>query len=241
MTSGLEGKVAVVTGAAHGIGRTYALALAERGAAVVAADLDGGAATAVAKEIEDGVGNAIATETNVTDSSSLAEMADAATSSFGRIDILINNAAIFSREWDQVLDVNLKGVWLACRAVVPTMRSSGYGKIVNVSSTTVFQGLPTRAHYVASKAGVIGLTRTLAAELGPAGVTVNCIAPGSTLSEDDPSDDQVELRQRASMKRAIPRVQVPEDLVGSVVFLASPDSDFITGQTLVVDGGTVML
>ena len=142
-------------------------------------------------------------------------------------------------EWDRMMAVNLRGLWLTCRAVVPQMRAAKYGKIVNISSSTVWERTPTRIHYVTSKAGVIGFTRTLAAELGPDNITVNCVAPGSTLSEEDPDEKTVQFRSLAAKNRTLARLQKPEDLVGAIAFFASPDSDFITGQTLVVDGGSV--
>jgi 3-oxoacyl-[acyl-carrier protein] reductase len=131
-------------------------------------------------------------------------------------------------------------MWLASRAAVPHMRARGYGKIINISSGTALKGSASRIHYVTSKAGVLGFTRTLAQELGKDGICVNCVAPGSTLSEENPSEGIVKMRSAAAGERAIQRVQKPEDLVGAIVFFASPESDFITGQTLVVDGGACM-
>jgi 3-oxoacyl-[acyl-carrier protein] reductase len=144
-------------------------------------------------------------------------------------------------EWDRVMAVNLRGIFLACRAVLPAMRQQGYGKIVNISSSTVMSGSPTRIHYVTSKAGVIGFTRSLAREVGPSGIRVNAVAPGSTLSEEHPTEEVMRMRQAPAAQRALPRVQLPSDLVGTILFLASPASDFVTGQTLVVDGGGAML
>ncbi|MCH2279799.1 MAG: SDR family oxidoreductase, partial [Vicinamibacterales bacterium] len=143
-------------------------------------------------------------------------------------------------EWTKMMDVNVAGTWLACKAVVPEMRKNGYGKIINISSGVVFKGVPLRVHYVASKAAIIGFTRTLARELGADNITVNCIAPGGTLSEENPTREMLEARQKKTGDRAIKRVQVPEDLAGAIAFFASTDSDFITGQTLVVDGGSAM-
>jgi 3-oxoacyl-[acyl-carrier protein] reductase len=143
-------------------------------------------------------------------------------------------------EWDRMMAVNLRGMWLASRAAVPHMRSRGYGKIINISSGTALKGSASRIHYVTSKAGVLGFTRTLAQELGKDGICVNCVAPGSTLSEEDPSEGIVRMRSAAAADRALKRLQKPEDLVGAIVFFASPESDFITGQTLVVDGGACM-
>ena len=173
---------------------------------------------------------------------------------FGRIDILVNNAAIFATvpmsrapfdridpsEWDRMMAVNLKGAWLACCAVIPQMRRQRHGKIINISSGTALKGSASRIHYVTSKAGILGFTKTLAQEVGKDNICVNCVAPGSTLSEEDPDEGVVKMRAAAAATRALQRVQTPEDLVGAVAFFASSDSDFITGQTLVVDGGACM-
>ena len=173
---------------------------------------------------------------------------------YDRIDVLVNNAAVFATvpiarapfdvlepdEWDRLMRVNVKGTWLACRAVVPEMRRHGYGKIVNIGSDTFFKGSPLRIHYVSSKGAIVGFTRTLASELGPDGIRVNCVAPGSTLSEEDPSEDIVRMRESKAREQALPAVLRPEDIAGAVLFLASPESDCITGQTLLVNGGAVM-
>jgi 3-oxoacyl-[acyl-carrier protein] reductase len=173
---------------------------------------------------------------------------------FGRIDVLVNNAAIFATvpmsrapfdqldpaEWDRMMAVNLRGPWLASRAVIPQMRKQRYGKIINISSGTALKGAAGRIHYVTSKAGILGFTRTLAMEVGKDNICVNCVAPGSTLSEENPDGALLKYRQAAASARALQRMQTPEDLVGAVAFFASPDSDFITGQTLVVDGGACM-
>jgi 3-oxoacyl-[acyl-carrier protein] reductase len=247
----LAGQVAVVTGAAHGLGRAYAHRLAARGAGVVVADLDGPGATDVADEIAAAGGQSLAAHVDVSDETMLAAMCDAALDRFGRIDVLINNAAIFltvgmSRvpfdeitvaEWDRMMEVNVRGTWLACRAVVPHMRKAGYGKIVNVSSDTALKGSPNRVHYVASKAAILGFTRTLAAELGPDGIRVNAIAPGIVLSESDPSPAR---RQQAISSQVLAEPLLPDDLAETVVFLASRASDPITGQVLAVNGGGYM-
>ena len=173
---------------------------------------------------------------------------------FGTVDILINNAAIFEtvpmsrvgfmeleeEEWDRLLAVNLKGPWLCARAVFPHMKERGSGKIINIASGTVFGGGGSRPHYVASKAGIIGLTRNLAREIGKFGINVNTLAPGSTLTDDLPEGADVEMRERAAQGRALKRVETPEDLVGAAIFLSSSDSDFITGQLVNVDGGSTM-
>jgi 3-oxoacyl-[acyl-carrier protein] reductase len=250
----LEGAVAVVTGAAHGIGTAYARRLAAEGAAVVLADLDGEAAEKTAAEFEAAGLTAVGIHTDVSDATKVDELVRAVTDRFGRIDVLVNNAAMFSvvpmsregfetlsqDEWDRMMSVNLRGVWLCCKAVAPVMRAQGRGKIINISSGTALKGSASRIHYVTSKAGILGFTRSLARELGPDGITVNCVAPGSTLSEENPSEETIARRSERLADRSIKRVQHPADLVGAVAFFASPDSDFVTGQTLVVDGGVVM-
>jgi 3-oxoacyl-[acyl-carrier protein] reductase len=247
----LDGRAAIVTGSAHGIGRAYAERLAEDGASVAIVDLDEAAAKAVAAELTARGHQAIGVAADVSDAAATQRMAKATLDALGRIDILVNNAAMFSRvpmsrvpfeeipeaEWDKMMTVNLRGTWHPCRAVVPSMRANKYGKIVNISSSTVFSLSPSRIHYVTTKAGIIGFTRTLAAELGADNITVNCVAPGSTLSEEDGGDAALQFRSAAVTKRSLQRVQTPKDLVGAISFFASPDSDFITGQTLVVDGG----
>lgn len=250
----LEGRVAIVTGGGHGIGKAYALRLAEEGAKVVIAELDEAAAHAVAAELNEQGQQALGIRTDVSDPASLDQMVAATLRKFGRIDVLINNAAIFATvpmsrspfdqitvaEWDLMMSVNLKGAWLASCAVIPQMRKQQYGKIINVSSGTALKGSPSRIHYVTSKAGILGFTKTLANEVGKDNICVNCVAPGSTLSEEQPDEGVLQMRNDAIHTRALKRVQTPEDLTGAVVFFASADSDFITGQTLVVDGGSCL-
>lgn len=254
MAGRLEGRVAIITGGGHGIGKAYAARLATEGAKVVIAELDGASANAVAAELTAQGFDAIAVQTDVANEASVNNMAQQTIARFGRIDVLVNNAAIFAtvpmsrspfdqisvEEWDRMMSVNVKGTWLASRAVVPQMRKQAYGKIINVSSGTALKGSPSRIHYVTSKAGILGFTKTLANEVGKDGICVNCVAPGSTLSEENPDDDILKMRAQAANTRALKRVQTPEDLTGAVVFFASADSDFITGQTLVVDGGSCM-
>ena len=254
MAGRLDGRVAIITGGGHGIGKAYAVRLAAEGAKVVIAELDGEAASAVAAELSAQGHHAIAVQTDVANEASVTNMAQQAVAKFGRIDVLVNNAAIFATvpmsrlpfdqisvdEWDRMMSVNVKGTWLASRAVVPQMRLQAYGKIINVSSGTALKGSPSRIHYVTSKAGILGFTKTLANEVGKDGICVNCVAPGSTLSEENPDDDILKMRAQAANARALKRVQTPDDLTGAVVFFASADSDFITGQTLVVDGGSCM-
>ncbi|MBI3522483.1 MAG: SDR family oxidoreductase [Chloroflexi bacterium] len=250
----LAGRVAVITGGGHGIGKAYCEGLAREGARVVVAELDGDAGERVADAIRATGADALAVRTDVSDRASVEHMCREALARFERIDILINNAAVFATipisrvpieeveldEWDLVMRVNLRGLFLATRAVVPIMKKQSYGRIINISSGTVFEGVATRIHYVTSKAGVIGFTRTLAKEVGAYGITANVIAPGSTLSEDDPSPELVAMRQAHTARRAIGRVQVPNDLVGAVLFFASDEATFVTGQTLIVDGGAAM-
>lgn len=248
----LDGKTVIVTGAGHGIGRAYAERIAAEGGSAVVADLDGPAAERVAAEIQSRGGQAFAVEVDVARRPGVEALASRAVERFGGIDGLVNNAAVFSTvpisrvgferideaEWDRVMDVNVKGVWHACRAVVPVMRGRGGGSIVNVSSASFFHGGGGRLHYMASKAAVLGMSRGLARELGGDNIRVNTIAPGNTLSEADPTPEIRQIREAAVAARALKRIQTPDDLVGAVVFFLSDDAAFVTGQTLLVDGGT---
>jgi 3-oxoacyl-[acyl-carrier protein] reductase len=253
--SRLQDKVAIVTGGAHGIGKAYAQRFVQEGAKVVIADIDGEAAEQAAQEINAAGGVAIGMHVDIADLTLCQKMAQTTIDKFGRIDALVNNAALFSRipmtrgrfdeipeaEWDRMFQVNVKGIWYTCRSVVPFMEKQQYGRIVNVSSSTVFQSPGTRIHYISSKAAVIGFTRTLAREIGISNITVNCISPGSTLSEEDPSEEMKAYRARRVSERAIQRVQYPDDLAGAAVFFCSEDSAFITGQNMIIDGGQVMI
>jgi 3-oxoacyl-[acyl-carrier protein] reductase len=246
--------VVVVTGAAHGIGAAYARRLARDGAAVVLADLDEEGAVESAEDLRRGGHRALGCRADISSEDDLAHLVERTVKEFGTVTGLVNNAAVFSvvpmsrapydeitlDEWDLMMRVNVRGTWQACRAVLPTMRAAGYGKIVNISSGTALKGSAGRIHYVTSKAAILGLTKTLAKEVGGDGVCVNCVAPGSTLSEENPGSDVLAHRQTRVGDRALPRIQVPEDLVGAVSFFLGRDSDFITGQTLVVDGGSHM-
>jgi 3-oxoacyl-[acyl-carrier protein] reductase len=251
----LENKVIIVTGGGHGIGRAYCRGLAREGAKVVVTDIDLAAAEETKNLLEQAGGQGMALHVDVANEQSTLAMAEAAVKSYVKIDVLINNAAVFAtipisrtsfdkipvEEWDRVMSVNLKGMWLCCRAVVPTMKKQGSGKIINISSGAPFSGRGMRIHYVTSKAGVLGFTRTLARELGEFGITVNTLAPGSTLSEGQGDAKAVSHREQATATRCLKRIQTPEDLVGTMVYLCSSDSDFMTGETLVVDGGNVMV
>ena len=249
---GIKDKVVIVTGGGHGIGKAYCLAFGGAGARVAAADIDEPAAVKVAAQVASDTGaTALGLHVDVANEESTKRMARATLERFGRVDVLVNNAAIFATipmnrggietidpaEWDRLMAVNLKGLFLCTRAVLPAMRAQKSGKIINIASGTVFYGSAGRIHYVTSKAGVIGFTRTLAREVGDDNIQVNCLAPGSTLSEENPSEEVLRFRQSAVQQRALKRVQRPQDLVGTMLFLASSLSDFMTGQTICVDGG----
>jgi NAD(P)-dependent dehydrogenase (short-subunit alcohol dehydrogenase family) len=232
----LDGKVAIVTGGAQGIGRAIADGLGREGAEIVVVDLEPPA---------DGIRADVSSEEDVT------LMVEETVARHGRIDILVNNAGLYAslamrpfteiplEEWRQVMDVNVASMFLTCRAVVPAMREQGGGKIVNVSSGTPFRGVPFLLHYVTSKGAIVALTRALAKELGKDGVHVNCVAPGFTMSDGVKAHPEVieALRDASIAARTIQRDQLPEDVVGAVVFLCSPGADFVTGQTMVIDGG----
>lgn len=248
----LRDKVAIVTGGARALGRTYALRLASEGAKVVVADILDGRDTAEA--VKAAGGDAFFVKTDVTSEESTKEMARKAAERYGRIDILINNAALFAdlvkkpfyeipaEEWDRVMAVNLKGPFLCAKAVYPYMKGQGRGKIINVSSGAFYKGLPDFLHYVVSKGGNVALTRSLAREVGETGICVNTIAPGYTETDflREHPQDPVEVRQGIVTSRCIKRPEAPDDLTGTIVFLSSEDSDFITGQTIIVDGGSAL-
>jgi len=244
----LKDKVAIVTGGARGIGRACCLRMADEGAKVVISDINLEGARATAKDIREKGAQALALKTDVSNPKDANEMARKTAEHYGGIDILVNNAAIGVRsrvpfyeidldEWDRVMAVNLKGTFLCSRAVFPYMKAQKGGKIINISSTAFFLGLPNFAHYVASKGGVIGLTRSLASAMGEYNINVNSIAPGATFSEDPTDKATFERLQQYVSFRSLKRTEYPDDIAGAVIFLASPDSDFITGQTIVVDGG----
>ncbi len=247
----LDGTTVIVTGAAQGIGAAYARGLAAEGANVVASDvLDPAPLVA---EIAAAGGTAIGLKSDVTDDAQVAELVSRTKSEFGRIDALINNAALFAKlkrrrfeeididEFDAVMRVNIRGVWQMTRAVVPVMREQQYGKIVNIASGTVFKGTPMQLHYVTSKGAIIAMTRAVAREVGDDNICVNAIAPGLTESEGMLAEGQFEQHHIDAniAGRCIKRAEEPDDLVGTAIFLVSHDSDFITGQTLCVDGGSV--
>jgi NAD(P)-dependent dehydrogenase (short-subunit alcohol dehydrogenase family) len=247
----LKGRVAIVTGGAKGLGRAFALKLAEEGARVmVVTRKDMANLEKTVQQIKDLGGEAALFQADVARETDMLNMAEATNKAFGRIDVLINNAAIYDGikrkpfyeidpdEWDLVMMVNVKGAFLAARAVFPYMKAQGYGKIVNLSSEVFYTGSNGFAHYVASKGGIIGLTRALAVELGPHNICINCVAPGFT--DTEASRGLADVTKYDTSKTPLRRLERPEDLTGAALFLASPESDFITGQTILVDGGRAM-
>jgi len=249
----VAGRVVIVTGGGRGIGRVYCEAFARAGMRVVLADIHGEEAERAAASIRAGGGQAVAVRTDISRAQDTAAMAQAAVREFGGIDALVNNASMMSalgrrpwteipeEEWDRVMAVDLRGLFLCCRAVHPHMVKRGKGKIVNVSSGRVLEGTPNRLHYTTAKAGVIGFTRALARELGADRINVNVILPGLTLSDTQVASSQAGyISDEYNRRRALARAQYPEDLVGTVLYLLSDAADFVTGQSLVVDGGKVM-
>jgi NAD(P)-dependent dehydrogenase (short-subunit alcohol dehydrogenase family) len=243
----LDGRVAIVTGGGRHLGRAYARALAAAGASVIVADIMD--ATPVADEIRSDGGSAEAVRLDVTDPASTEAMAAFAVERFGRIDVLLNNAGYFKQtqrgpwheidldEWNLAFDVNVRGVWLCCKAVFPHMKEQRYGKIINIGSNTVWKGSPGNfLHYISSKSAIIGLTRALAREVGEFGICVNLLAPDYI-----PDQEQLRLAPEADefviSQRVLKRTETPEDMLGAVLFLAGPGSDFVTGQSLLVNGG----
>ena len=249
----VSGRVVIITGAGQGIGRNYALAFAAAGARPVLAEINGDKLRDVVSEIEAGGGEAFAIETDVGSPDSVKAMVAETLKTYGQIDVLINNAAIFANiprrkfydipydEWNNVLHVNITGSYLCASAVVPAMRKAGQGRIINISSGTVPQGAPGFLHYVTSKAAIVGMTRVMARELGDDRINVNAVMPGYTETEIDHASMDDELRQFIHEKRILKRAETPEDLIGVVMFLASPASSFITGQSIACCGGEVML
>jgi NAD(P)-dependent dehydrogenase (short-subunit alcohol dehydrogenase family) len=245
LSGSLEGKVAIVTGAAQGIGNAIAGGLAAEGARVVVADLQ--RAEEAAGSLDGGVGLTV----DVADEADVERMAHEVVDRCGRIDILVNNAGLYAslamrpfteipvQEWRQVMDVNVLSMFLTCRAVVPRMREQGGGRIVNISSGTPFRGVPFLLHYVTSKGAIVTFTRALAKELGGDEILVNCVAPGFTMSQGVREHPEVieALRDVSIAARTLQRDQQPEDVAGAVVFLCGPGAEFITGQTIVIDGG----
>ena len=241
----MDGKIAIVTGGAQGIGKAIADGLHAAGARIVVVDLH--RAEDAASAYPDGVG----ITADVANEDDVARLVDDVVGRCGGIDILVNNAGVYAslemrpfeqiplEEWRTVMDVNVASMFLMCRAVVPVMRQRGGGKIVNISSGTPFRGVPFLLHYVTSKGAIVALTRALAKEVGKDNVLVNCVAPGFTMSAGVEAHPEVieKLRDVSVSARTLQRDQVPDDVVGAVVFLCGPGSDFVTGQSIVIDGG----
>lgn len=246
MSQQLSGKTAIITGAAGGLGRAFALGFASRGANVVVADMNTEGAAETVSMIENAGGKAISVQVNVADKASCEAMVDAAITAFGSIDSLVNNAALYATlnradfweldgdEWDKVMAVNVKGAWLASSAFYK--KANQGGSIINIASATFFSGSPLWMHYVASKGALVGMTRVMAREAGAKEITVNAIAPGFTLTEASLSQIDDAANYGVS-SRSIKRASQPEDIVGTAMFLASDDASYITGQTIIVDGG----
>ena len=248
----LTNKSVVVTGAAHGIGRAYSERLAADGASVALLDIDGKRNAEVADGICKSGGKAVAITADVRDFASFKSAVDQAAKAFGSLTGIVNNAGMLNvipitrcnfedipdGEWDESFRLNTKSAWYGCKAALPYLRANKGGSIVNIGSSTIFRGVPTRAHYVAAKAALIGFNRTIARELGGDNIRVNLVCPGSTLSEEDPTPETIEMREAPVKTRCLQRIERPSDLVGTIAFLMSDDSAFTTGQTFLVDGGS---
>ncbi|MGH6684966.1 MAG: SDR family NAD(P)-dependent oxidoreductase [Pseudolabrys sp.] len=249
----LKDRVAIVTGAGQGIGRAFAKAFAAAGAIAIIAERNEKTAASVSAEIMKAGGKALAVETDIADPASLAEMVEVVEDEYGRIDILVNNAAIFSTlemrpfeqipldEWNEVMRVNITGQMLCARTVLPAMRRARWGRIINMSSGAVSLGRPNYLHYITSKSALIGMSRSMARELGPDGITVNALLPGATFTEIERKTVTPAQKEKIVAMQCVPRAETPDDLIGTVLFLASEASAFITGQTINVDGGATHL
>jgi NAD(P)-dependent dehydrogenase (short-subunit alcohol dehydrogenase family) len=250
----LLGRTAIVTGGAKGIGRHYSFALAAEGARVMIADIADGEGLAREIAAAHGANSVTSAVTDVSDEDAVKAVIAATMERFGKIDILVNNAALFAplqeqkcteidaAIWDKVMAVNLRGPFLMVKHAAPHMQAQGYGKIINIGSGTAYRGIPWMLHYVTSKGGITAFTRALARELGEDGIRVNTLAPGFTLSDTVLAENPRHVRtarERAVASRSLKRDETPPDLLGALVFLASAESDFITGQTIAVDGGNV--
>lgn len=245
----VKDKVIIVTGAGQGLGAAYARKLAEEGARVIVADVNEEKGRSVAEEITGKGHEALAIMTDVSWEESTRDLARSVMEKYGRVDVLINNAGIVStiklkateeitvEEWDQLMGVNLRGVFLCCKAVIPYMKAQKRGKIINISSSTVFKGKPHYIHYVTSKAGIIGFTRALAKELGEYNIRVNCVAPGYLKTEISRETTSIERQKAILNNQCVKRFGEPADILGLILYLASEESDFMSGQTLNIDGG----
>ena len=249
----LTGRTAIITGGAKGIGVHYADALAGEGAQVMIADIVDGAAVAADIVARHGQGAADSTTTDVSDEASVKTLVDRTIKKFGKIDVLINNAAVFAnlpsqkvtdidvKDWDRVMAVNVRGPFLMVKHVVPHMKKAGYGKIINIGSGTAHKGLAEFSHYVTTKGAMTSFSRTLSRELGEHNICVNTLAPGFTISDSVVENIEHHERWRHAIVagRAMKREMLPEDLRGAIVFLSSAESDFVTGQTISVCGGSI--
>ncbi|POA81041.1 short-chain dehydrogenase [Pseudomonas sp. FW305-E2] len=246
----VDGRVVLITGAGQGIGRELARQYGAAGAIAVVADLNAEKAESVAGEIQEAGGQALAVRVDVGDQASVDAMVARVIEAYGRVDVLINNASVFAaiekrpfdqiplEQWELVMRVNVTGTFLCVRAVAKSMKEAGFGRIINISSDAVPRGTVNYLHYVTSKSAIIGMTNSLARELGPYGITVNCIRPGMVATEVERTvNPTLELRERTANMQCIPRGMMPTDLVGILMFLATPAAAFITGQTIACDGG----
>jgi 3-oxoacyl-[acyl-carrier protein] reductase len=245
----LKDKVCIITGSGQGIGKYYALRLAEEGAKVVVAEYNEETGKSAVSEIIDSGHEALFVKTDVSDDKSAQTMAESTLEKYGRIDILLNNAAIFAslgfkpfdqiplEEWDQVMAVNLRGLWLCCKAVVPIMKAQKKGKIINTSSSAWDLGRALYLHYVTSKAGIVGFTRGLAKEVGEWNINVNCVSYAGVITEIERESYPPEAQEWVMNQQCIKRPGVPQELIGTIIFLASDDSDFVTGQNIHPNGG----
>lgn len=247
----LDNRMAIVTGGARGLGKVFCMALAEEGAKVVIADILHEEAEQTAREIREKGGSSISIKVDISSGEDTSRMARETVKKFGRIDILVNNAAmiygigrrpfyeISVEKWNRLITINLGGPFLCAKAVFPQMKTQGKGKIINMASETAFTGSKGFLHYVTSKGGILSFNRSLAAELGQYGIRVNCVAPGFTNSESAKSVTN-DITKYDTSRTPLGRLEQPEDLVGAIIFFASDESDFITGQALIVDGGRYM-